>query len=199
VTIREQRAIIASAYSEYVRYGYAASLAQFLAQPPRGSSAHAILDRDFYDYDRLARLYGSVFGEARVTLLPFEWMIAEPAAALAHVAARSGVTIAPPPPGARETVARPAWSDLANWVVRQLNRFHAQDARWQTGRRRRPGLLHPNSMGHRIDRWTPGPLRRSMRRAAQALIAEALDGYYTASNRAAAARLGVDLMRLGYG
>ena len=194
LTIREQRAIIYSMYGQYLRFGYTASLAEFLRPVPPGSSHHPILDRGFYDYMQLLRGFEQYFPADQIMILPFEWLLDQPQAAIARLANFTGHVLTPPPPGATEQSSNPAWSDLAYAVLRHLNRFSSQDARWQHKRR----FLAPNAVAHHVNRLTPDALRRRMRHQNAALIAQEIGEDYARSNADLAQRIGIDLGQYGY-
>lgn len=194
LTIREQSKVIGSMYGQYIRFGYSSSLSDFVSYPPNNSGFQAVLDRDFYNYKYLVEDYERFFPSSRITVLPFEQMIAEPVAAISRLAAETGWPLSPLDAADVTRPANPAWSDLAYGAARLTNRLIAQDSRW----RRPRGLINPNAIGHRVDRLTPGLVRRRMRRATERLIDDALGDYYAESNVAASERIGVDLGRLGY-
>ena len=192
LTIREQKAVIRSIYGQYVRFGYTSGLEDFLAPAPAGSGFRPVLDRDFYNYMFLLDDFEEHFAPEQITILPMEWLMRDPAGALGHLGRRLGrVLDAQASPA---SVSNPAWSGSAYWVVRQANRLISQDSRW----RRPPGRLAPNALGARVDRLTPGWLARRQNARTRALIEAALGDEYAASNRALAARTGLDLAGLGY-
>ncbi|MEX5730260.1 hypothetical protein Ga0609869_003613 [Rhodovulum iodosum] len=194
ITLREQAAIIYSMYGQYLRFGYTSSLSEFLQRPPPDSSFQPVLNRAFYDYARLLNLYEEVFPRERVMVAPSEWFFADPDAFTERLNARLGTSLPPLRKQARDSVANPAWSDLAYGALRHLNRFNSQDSRWQ----RPGGRLGANAMAARIDRLTPAVLKRRMRAARMDMIRREIGDEYAASNRELAQRIGVDLGRFGY-
>lgn len=194
LTIREQRAIIYSMYGQYLRFGFSSALEAFLTEPPPDAPYNAVLDRSFYDYEEMINTYTRFFPEADILVIPFEWMIAEPDAAVSSIAAHTGTILSGVGAEQARKVENPGWSDLAYEALRFFNHFHSQDSQWQ----RRPRFLPPNSVAYWVDRLTPGTLRRSMRAARMALIDQALGDTYAASNRRVAARIAKDLAAYGY-
>jgi len=194
LTIREQRAIIYSMYGQYLRFGYTASLTEFLRAVPEGSSHHPILEREFYDYMLLLQDFEQVFPADRICILPFEWLLDQPQAAIDRLAGFTGHKLAPIAAATTRQSSNPAWSDLAYSALRHLNRFHSQDARWQHKRRFPP----PNAIAHQVNRLTPDALRDRMRQRNKALIEREIGDVYAASNARLAERIGIDLGRYGY-
>lgn len=194
LTIREQGAIIRSMYGQYLRFGYTSDLCSFLTEPPPEAAYRPVLDRAFYDYDRLIAAYERVFPAENILVLPFEWMLANPDAMIARLSAHTGAALSAIGADTARKVTNSAWSDLAYAALRHLNRFDNQDSRWQ----RKPGWLHPNSIAARIDRLTPRRLRHRMQQKRIELITEMIGDRYAASNRVVAARIGIDLAALGY-
>ena len=195
LTIREQVAIIHSMYGQYIRFGYTSDLRSFLRQPPRESSLSPVLDLDFYNYAKLIKGYRALFGEDRVTVMPFEKLIADPSGQIDMLSRRTGFRLSSDvPEETRTAVQNRGWSDLAYNAARQVNRFVSQDSRWQRAR----GRLSPNSIGHYVNRLTPGSLRKRMSDRARRLISDEIGPYYAASNREAYTLTGIDLGEIGY-
>lgn len=193
LTIREQDAVIGSMYGQYLRFGHTSGLADFLAEPPAGSGFRPVLDRAFYDYDALLTRYEARFGAGRVTVLPFEWMLKAPDAALGRLWAAMGVDLAPV--GAKGGRSEnPALSVLGYRALRFFNRFANADSRHL----HRGHWFNPNGLAQRVSNLTPRGLQARMKAAEAAMIRQALGQTYAASNRALAARLGLDLGALGY-
>ena len=194
ITIREQSAVIHSLYGQYVRFGFSSSLAQFLAQPAPESSYRPVLDRGYYEYDRLVAYLLTQMPEDHLWIVPMEWMLQDSAAFLAELGTRLGTEIAPHAASA-DRIVNPAWSPPALWAARQANRLHAQDSRWLRTRR---GLLHPNSLAARIDRLIPAARKKAQHKAARAFVKDTLGDHYAASNSRLARHIGLDLGALGY-
>jgi len=195
LTIREQSAIIRSMYGQYIRFGYTSNIRQFLERPPAGSSFSPVLDWDFYDYSRLVQDYRACFEPDRVIVLPFEQLLSDPKWAVSRLETGTGVALSSNLSEAQPAkTSNPAWSVPAYNTARMLNRFVSQDSRWQRPR----GRFSPGAIGYRIDRLTPGGLRRRMEEQWRQIVTEAMGDYYQSSNRAASDLIGVDLGALGY-
>lgn len=199
VTVREQCAVINSMYGEYLKYGYASSLQDFCGNGSDDGVMHPILDRKFYNYDRILNFYGELFGESNVLVAPMEWLTGDHAGFARQLSALLGTEVTPPEAGLAATRRNEAWSAAAKATLRILNRFDPQDSRW---RRSAKGgwiasRLRPNSLASRVDRLSKrlggggGARDKAM---VQAMIGR---GYAT-SNRRLADRTGFDLAALGY-
>ncbi len=194
ITIREQRRIIYSMYGQYLRFGYTSSLQDFLAPAPAQSFLHPVLDRAYYDYERLIRSYERHFPTDNILLVPMEWMVSDPNGVLRFLSAQIGTDLSAVGAGQAGRIENPALSDLAYAALRQANRLVSQDARG-LGRATR---FNANAIAYRVDRLTPDALRRSMRAARMALIDQTLGDTYALSNQKVAARIGHDLAAYGY-
>jgi hypothetical protein len=194
ITIREQNAVILSMYGQYLRYGYTSSLRAFLQEPPPEAAHDPVLNRSFYDYERLIATYEQRFPRHNILVVPFEWMLAEPAAMIEHLSEGTGVELTPVAVETARQTTNSAWSDLAYNSLRHLNRLESQDSRWQLS----PGMFRPNAMAARIDRLTPAFLRQRMHKARRQQVEDAIGNFYAPSNRRVSERIGIDLEQYGY-
>lgn len=193
LTIREQASVIQSMYGQYLRFGQTSSLEDFLAETDPASGFRPVLDRAFYDYDALLTRYEAWFGPGRVTILPLEAMLKAPDAALGRLWAAMGVQLAPV--GERgDRSENPALSVWGYRALRFFNRFASADSRHL----HRGGWFNPNGLAQRVSNLTPKGVQARLKAAERARIRAALGQSYAASNRALAARLGIDLGALGY-
>lgn len=71
VVIREQKSMILSSYTMYLRGHGLASLKDFL-DPPRPALGQPFFSLDYLNYDRLIAYYQTLFGRDRVLALPYE-------------------------------------------------------------------------------------------------------------------------------
>lgn len=194
ITVREQSRIIYSMYGQYLRYGHTSPLAAFLAVPPAGSVHQPVLDRDYYDYERMFAVYARHFPADNILILPMEWMLADPVAALARIGDFCGKPLAVPQQESTRQVENRASSDLAYEAMRWVNHLISQDSRWH-GKGLAP---NPNAVGYWVDRLTPERLRRRMATTRMDRIAAEIGNCYAASNTALAERIGINLGALGY-
>jgi hypothetical protein len=194
ITIREQNAVILSMYGQYLRYGYTSSLRAFLKEPPTDVAHDPVLNRSFYDYERLIATYERRFPANKILVVPFEWMLAEPAAMMERLSQGTGIALTPVAAETARQTTNSAWSDLAYDALRHMNRLESQDSRWQLA----PGMFRPNAMAARIDRLTPAFLRRRMHKARRQLVEDAIGNLYAASNHRVSQRIGIDLAQYGY-
>jgi hypothetical protein len=197
VTVREQSAVLASMYGEYLKYGYSSTLPDFLAKAPANSVFHPVVDREFYNYDRILTLYGGLFGDNNVLVLPMEWMTRNSQAAIARISQFIGAPLSPPDGESVRRAANEAWSPAARTAARLLNRLHAQDSRWNQKRGWLAARLTPMSVAWRINSWSSrlGGARPSNDRA---IVRAILGDHYAESNARFAERCEFDLEALGY-
>jgi hypothetical protein len=76
MVIREQRAMIASAYRQYVRNGAVGSLGAYLDPPSDGRLPGFRFE--FFDYHRLFEHYAGLFGSDNVLVIPYELFTVDP-------------------------------------------------------------------------------------------------------------------------
>lgn len=89
IVIREQIALIASIYKQYVRIGGTRTLAQYLE--PVWDLCLPLFDWRAYEFHRLVAHYRDLFGAARVDVWLFEALVREPRAFYDALATRLGV------------------------------------------------------------------------------------------------------------
>ena len=72
IVVREQKAMLASTYKQYVRAGGTLALETYLSPPIQGDIRSCLPDWRHFRYDVLADYYRRILGEDRVLVLPFE-------------------------------------------------------------------------------------------------------------------------------
>jgi hypothetical protein len=195
IGIREQRSAILSCYKQYVKYGGACSLRDYIRPKsdhrlPQFSMAH-------FRYHRLIAYYRSLFGCTNVLVQPYERFRAEPAGYVRAIAAFCGVE----EPGALayDEFINVPMKPVALRVKRVLNPFIRRDSvngnspfavEWFGAPSQRLlqflNRLVSDGLNARIDRqW-------------KAEIDEATRGFFEESNRRTSALLGTDLTAYGY-
>ncbi len=85
IVIREQRAMILSCYSQYVRMGGVAPLSEYVHPPERGRHHLPLFDLAYLRYDRLIRLYQELFGTENVLVLAYEEFRSRPMTFLGRI------------------------------------------------------------------------------------------------------------------
>ncbi len=201
IVIREQRAMILSAYKTSVRAGGGCSLAEYLHPPERGRGRLPGFDLEFFNYHRLVDCYRSLFGGENVLVLPYEQLreagvdyvlrIASFARAAAN---RQAVERLPFRRRENESA-----SAMLTGVKRWLNPHVAPRDRANP----RVGLLAPLSRLvdgglRRLEHLIPEVLERGVQKRWKAVIREAVADCYRAGNRRLSALLDLDLGRYGY-
>jgi hypothetical protein len=196
ITVREQTSLIYSAYGHYLRGGHTSSLDRFLAVPDAKKAQvwRSVLDRSYYDYERLHALYARHFGAGNVKIVPMEWMIDKAEDFISEMEGFTGHSWPQPSPAAKDKRVNPAWTDLSRAYVRFANRFEDQDTRFA----RQQGRFSKSAIASKISRATPKSLDKRMKKDALDKIRRAIGTDYAASNRALAQRTGIDLNRYGY-
>jgi len=122
---REQNAMIASTYKQYVKTGGPSSLERFLAPPVQRHRRIPMLDHRHFEYDRLLVFYRTLFGAENVLFIPYEWFASAPESFVRRIAEFAGAD--PPEDAIRglpfEQRANVGQSAITTAISRRLNRL----------------------------------------------------------------------------
>ncbi|MFM1823627.1 MAG: hypothetical protein RI967_1893 [Planctomycetota bacterium] len=191
VVVRRQPDAIASTYRQFVRRGGTLSARRYLAER-RGHFRMPGFRADHWRYDLLVERYRALFGGARVKVLPFEALAADPARFAAEIAAFAGTA---PPATLSPLVENRGSSALATAILRRTNRLFMRDdvnpgapLRWW--RVSHAVQAADRAVLARLSGWHESRLARA--------VEEVCAGRYEESNARLAAMTGVDLARFGY-
>ena len=203
VVIREQRSMILSTYSQYVREGGAWRLANFLDPPVTKSMRIPWFDFRHFEYHHLLRYYQHLFGRDSVLALTFEQFRADPAAFVSELARFAGRPLGD---GVLSSLpfaelSNPSPSPTAVEIRRRLNRLG-----WPADVNPTPvftseAITRPlKRIGISLSQSQLGPRQLNARREAalRRLVAEAVGDRYAESNRITAELTGVDLAAYGW-
>ncbi len=125
IVTRAPRAILLSAYSQYVRSGGDRSFSDFCGLAAESGR--------WWDYDHVIRLYEEAFGAENLLVLPYEALRDDPESFCRLIEARLGLAPAPvsrmphnPSIGGASLVWYPRFTRLLNWLPRQnfVRRLH---------------------------------------------------------------------------
>ena len=190
IVIREQRRALYSVYQQYVRDGGAAALRKYLE--PRRTAEVPQFRWQHFEYDRLVALYQSLFGLARVLVLPFELLSADPAAFLRRIVAHCGLEAHSLPNYPKEYPSLAALTVLCKrWANRLLVRNALNPAAPLYVKRHERWF-------ERLDGTLPAVWSRPLERRWRELLEHAAAGRFEGSNTRTAAATGIDLGSLGY-
>lgn len=195
IVVREQRAMVVSAYRQYIAAVGSASLDAYL-DPPRNRK-YPMFSWSHFAYDRLVGAYLERFGERRVLVLPYEDYLSDPADYCARIAAFAGASAPPELPWSDRV--NPALSALSASVKRRLNPLLLDEFANLGPMVRLPGLHRPSLRALKaLDRQLPPALLKRFEQRLKAQVAERVGERYAASNRRLEAMTGLDLQALGY-
>lgn len=194
VAIREQKSVILSIYKQYVRWGGAASLEQFL-DPPTGVNRIPVFRYGFYEYHHLIGYYKSIFGAENVLVLPYELLRASHEDFLGRMC--KFLELPPVAPESDRDNISP--SALALALKRQANRLLVRDAL-------NPAPLLEYSKANKflhkaarkVDSVASPKLRRKYEERWRRLIEEKVGNRYAESNSLTAELTSLDLRNFGY-
>ena len=202
IFVREQAAMAASWYQQYLREGGTASVRHYLfpedylflgkARPlkvPR-------FDFSAFDYDRLVAHYDSLFGRRQVFVFAYEQLVRDPAAFIADLCRHLDLTL---PDGLDHSRLNSSYRAALVPAARLLNLFSRREVADKTT------LFHiPFSFKAReflLEKLNRLPLFGPVRSPEALLGRETVEWIrqrFAASNRALQERMGVDLSELGY-
>jgi Sulfotransferase family len=198
VALREQHAIIASTYKQYVRSGGTAPARSFLNPPVSRGARVPRFDLRHFEYHHLVAYYQELFGPDRLLVLTYEQFVTDPAAYVVRIAEFAGLTLGDDVIHSLpyEQRSNPAPSAAALAFRRQLNRL---------GVRAEVNLapmldskLIP-LLARRVERM---PLPRALEQRSDAglrrLVAGVVGHRYVESNRITADLTGLDLASYGW-
>jgi hypothetical protein len=203
IVVREQRAIIASTYKQYVQAGGACSLGAFL-DPPRSRGARVPwFDWRYFEYHHLVEGYNRLFGRERVLTVPVELLVRDGRGFVERIAEFGGHVVSDDVLGRlrygrRSNKARSA-PTIA--VVRRLNRF---------GKRTEvnPSLIVESRLAARLSSWLQRTevLDNWLTRRVATRSTSRLDSFveqwagdrYAESNRRLTELIDLDLAALGW-
>ena len=201
IGIREQKAMILSAYKQYVRAGGTCSLQHYLEVPTRGAERMPWFQLSHFAYHRLIGYYQSLFGAEQVLVLPFEFFVREPQEFVTRLVDFCGSI------GTAEQIAALPFKQRAN---EGLSATLIGTKRWANFLDERdgvnpgplfPGLAQRWQLWRVLEKWD---LHRSAVRKSKAevalkeIVARTTSGYYKESNRQTADLTGFDLAAYGY-
>lgn len=198
IIIREQRSMILSSYSMYLRGGGLLRLKDYL-DLPRFPHAIPFFSLEFFEYDHLIAYYQNLFGPERVLVLPYEMFAREPDRFAGEILRFSGAKeITGLPFDARPKKMWPAFSVA---LRRYMNPFF--DRVVQNGY----SWMCPDVRMRYVSNWffwrvvnpnAPEGLSQRIETGWKARIAARVRGIYAKSNRRTAGLIGRDLSTYGY-
>jgi Sulfotransferase family len=199
---REQTAMIASTYKQFVKTGGGSSLERFLDPPVHRHMRIPLFDLRHFEYDRLLALYRKLFGAEAVLFLPYELFASEPHTFVERIvefagANASSAAIPDLPFDARPNLAHSA---VATGLVRRVNRLLALADVNPTPLVAADPLLVKRirrSLVKTVDSLPRGLLDREERRLRDRISSFVADRY-GASNERLAQLTGEDLAAYGY-
>jgi len=203
IVIREQRAMLASTYKQYIRAGGMLSLDTYLSPASLGHPSTGLPDWRHFRYDALIRCYRERFGEDRVLVLPYEHLRNQPAdfvTRLIHFTGRAAdaEAVSRLPQGRDDNTSLTA---LGTNLKRKLNRYLAQVDRMNP-----EPWFGISAQEHRrllrsirfLERRAPSSLRRRAETRLHDTIQEWAGDRFRESNELTNEWLEADLATLGY-
>ena len=190
IGIREQKAMIFSAYRQYVRRDGTRSLTEFIGRGNERTGYAPIFRLDFLEFHLLIEYYQRLF--RHVLVLPLELLTTDPAEYVCRIAAFAGERTCYSPSTERSNVG---WSGLTLEVRRKLNAFFPRD---KLGGRQSLGYRVSRSACAAIDKVVPDWAHQRLERRWKRQIAERVGEMYRDSNQRTSQLIGIDLSDFGY-
>ncbi|MCK4871801.1 MAG: sulfotransferase [Phycisphaerales bacterium] len=196
IVIREQRAMLASIYKQYVKVGGAASLRRYIEPPTRGNVRVPLFRFDFLGYDLLIGCYQHLFGDRNVLVLPYEMLLADQPGFLRRIAEFAGAAAEAPIQPQKVNRSLPG---ITPAVLRRLNRFLVRDTvNPSAAIDVREHGLDPIKWARAVDRVLGLPFRGMYQRSLRTQIDRYAAGRCGESNRKTQGLTGLDLEGYGY-
>jgi hypothetical protein len=195
IVIREQRAMILSAYGQYVKAGGACSLRDYV----HGPRDHRLpwFRLEHFRYDRLIGYYQSLFGPERVLVEAYERFRTEPESYVRRICDFCGAKTEEGLPHGR--VENPGLGPLALAFQRRLSPFVVRNSLNGNSPLALPWLRGPSrALVRGLDHVSPRAWNGWLRDRWRRFVAETTEGYYVESNRRTAGATRLDLARHGY-
>jgi hypothetical protein len=204
VVLREQKAMIASSYKQYVRVGGTASLQDYL-DPPFYRRHLAIrmplFQFDYFKYEGLVQYYQQRFGSDGVLILLYEQFRAEPLEFVRRIVqfagANAGDELLAAMPFGEHVNAALSSSEAA--VRRRVNVIGVHDSvnPWVLVRRAGAKRLVEGGVA-KLDALVPSGTKKNLDQKMKQFIVEQTGDRFRESNRKLGQLLGVDLGPYGY-
>lgn len=201
MVIREQREMVFSSYSQYIKMGGLLDLESYLQQPPVRRPHPWPFVLTHLQYDRLIARYQQLFGEANVLVLPYEQFRDEPAGFMRRLVSFAGARAAEGaienlPSGrvvnvGERAVAVPITRRANLLLRRRLNPGAPLDAKTRVGRSLSDGI-------RRVAATLPRALDARVERQMRTAITEKVGRGFRESNARTAELTGLDLAQYGY-
>jgi len=204
IVVREQRSMILSTYTQYVRAGGVRSLRRYFHPPERGSRRLPQFDFRYFDYAPLVECYINLFGKEQVKVLPYEWLSEAPERFLREILSFAGLfnlrraaLLSSLPFGKR---VNEGYGPFSLRAKRWYNRFFLENAL-------HPGAPFPLPEGierravslfQKADALLPSFFARADRQKRMRFIERFIGQRYAEGNARLAELAGLDLKALGY-
>ncbi|MEP5766278.1 MAG: hypothetical protein ABJ308_16890 [Halieaceae bacterium] len=193
IVVREQNAILASNYKQYIKMGGTCTLEEYLTPPWDGRVPHFRLDN--FRYHHLLEYYCRLFGADKVLVLPYELLRQRPQQFADTLIEHMGLEPVPLAPAVFEQGVNVSMNDLQLRLKRWANKLSGNDS------------LHPvKPLAPALANWCFQQIEKlgdrdfarnhSMRIAPR--VEAVVGDYYADSNRQLQAYVAADLSALGY-
>jgi hypothetical protein len=193
VVIREQRAVLASNYRQYIKMGGTCSLEEYLTPPWDGRVPLFRLDN--FSYQHLVRYYHELFGKDAMLVLPYEWLGRSPQTFADRLLDFLDLPTRPLSDGLIQQGVNVSMNDLQLRLKRWVNYLSGNDS------------LHPvkplaPGLAERCFRWISGLERSALAKRYDLKLTQRVEAvvgdHYADSNARLASLTGLDLADLGY-
>ncbi len=204
IVTREQRSMLLSTYTQYVRAGGTRSLRAYVNPAERGSRRVPQFDFRFFDYAPLVAYYRCLFGEDRVMVLPYEWFKEKPEYFLAKIlrfvdlATEERLRLLSSLPFGKRI--NRSYGAFTLWAKRCYNRFFLDNAL-------HPGAFFPLPEGvekravrlfRAVDACLPEKIEGYFKKRRRVVIEREIGARYAAGNRHLKEMTGLPLEETGY-
>jgi hypothetical protein len=193
ICIREQKGMVLSLYSEYMKQGETTTIEEFIGVDGRRPGAAPLCDIEQLEYHHLIAYYQNLFGKDRVLVLPFERLSKSPTEFLQTIL---NFADSPGLPDVPALVRNRALGAGTLALRRSLNRWCKEP---DFTRPRQPiswRLL--TRFSNVADRLMPASVNESVARRLRGAVEQHVGNRFALSNRQTSELVGCDLAELGY-
>lgn len=196
IIIREQKSIIRSWYTQYIKDGGSMSLRRFLELPQESLFRTPLFSRNYYKYDVLIKYYQNLFRKNRVLVLPFEMLAIDPSSFVERIVRFVGNEKVPSVSIEPHNKGRGV---LQSIVGRYGNRMFSHNQLNSCALVNLPWLNQKIwGLGTLISRVAPSSIEDNLERRARTYIKQYVKDFYRESNQKTSELIDIDLNELNY-
>jgi len=196
ITIREQKSLLRSLYSQYVRQDGEWPIETFIGTGAERPGHRPICRLDHFEYDLLADCYAQLFGTDEVLVLPYEILKSDPIKFQQCIYEFAGISGAAPREFKPENVG---FGALSLRLMRTLNKVVQLPPDWNGEWKNVPLTVRTrNKLCKIVNSMIPKSWHQREEKRLRAFVNSRTAGYFKSSNQRLQRLCKFDLAALGY-